>query len=116
MTTLGERIKELVEQKVLVLPADHDRRGVYYMTIVHEAPAHEGNEPVVFAALGGFTCSICAPTRMTKVQVEEFAATQFPGQWKSIDKSEFGMGSPTPNPCNQAPDRRTHWFMMWVDA
>ena len=85
------------------------------MTIIHEVPAHEGDEPVVFAALGGFTCSICAPSTMTKVEIEDFAATQFPGRWQSIDKSQLGMGSPTPNPCNQAPDRRMHHFMMWVD-
>ena len=85
------------------------------MTINHDTPAHEGDEPVVFAALGGFTCSICAPNSMTKLEIEAFAATQFPGVWRSIDKSEMGMGSPTPNPCNQAPDRRTHHFMMWIE-
>jgi hypothetical protein len=86
------------------------------MTISHDNPAHEGDDPVVFAALGGFTCSICAPRKMTAVEVADFAATKFPGRWASVDKSEFGMGSPTPNPCNQAPERRMHHFMMWVDA
>jgi hypothetical protein len=86
------------------------------VTIIHNEPAHEGDQPVVFAALGGFTCSICAPNSMVKADVEAFAATQFPGVWESIDKSKLGMGSATPNPCNMAPDRRTHWFMMWADA
>jgi hypothetical protein len=85
------------------------------MTINHDTPAHEGDEPVVFAALGGFTCSICAPNSMVKADVEAFAATQFPGVWESIDKSKLNMGSATPNPCNMAPGRRTHWFMMWTE-
>lgn len=95
-----------------------ERQGRFYSEnemIIHDAPAHEGDDPVVFAALGGFTCSICAPSKMTKVEIEDFAATQFPGRWQSINKAELGMGSPTPNPCNQAPDRRMHHFMMWVD-
>jgi hypothetical protein len=86
------------------------------MTIKHDEPAHQGDDPVVFAALGGFTCSICAPNDMVKAEVEAFAATRFPGVWRSIDKSQFKMGSPTPNPCNMAPSSRTHWFMMWVDS
>lgn len=69
-------------------------------------------EPFVFAELGGFTCSICAPNTMTKLEVEDFAARRFPGRWQSINKEELGFGSPTPNPCNGAPGVRTHWFIM----
>jgi hypothetical protein len=51
---------------------------------------------------------------MIKAEVEAFAATQIPGVWESIDKSQLGIGSATPNPCNIEPDRRMHWFMMRV--
>jgi hypothetical protein len=85
------------------------------LTISHDAIPHLDDKPIVFAALGGFTCSICAPNSMIKKEIEAYAATQFPGVWESIDKSQLKMGSPTPNPCNQD-SNRTHWFMMWVDA
>lgn len=72
----------------------------------------------VFASLGGFTCSICAPSTMSKADVEAFAAQQFPpdipapmGGWEAIDKSRMGFGGATPNPCNQDP-ARTHWFLL----
>lgn len=78
--------------------------------------AHEGG-PIVFAALGGFTCSICAPNSMVKGDVEAFAATKFPGVWESVDKSKMQLGvetQATPNPCNIEPGARTHWFLCWV--
>jgi hypothetical protein len=85
------------------------------MTIRHDSLVNKGDGPLVFAALGGFTCSICAPNRMTKLEVETFAATQYDGEWQSIDKSKLlGTGLATPNPCNIEPDDRTHWFMMWM--
>ena len=60
-------------------------------------------------------CSICAPVAWTKDQVETFALTERPrkeGQWQAIDKSRFGGGQPTPNPCDHAPTLRKHWFLM----
>jgi hypothetical protein len=75
----------------------------------------------VFSALGGFTCSICAPAAMTARQAESFVtATLGPppgGQWSAVDKSRLGLGRKTPDPCNVASGRETgrrHWFL--VDA
>lgn len=44
------------------------------MMIIHDditMPADGG--AVIFAKLGGFTCSVCAPLAMTKAEVEAFA-------------------------------------------
>jgi hypothetical protein len=84
------------------------------MTISHPT-IKIGSGAVVFAALGGFTCSICAPNTMTQAEVEAFAETQssMPAhEWQCIDKSKLGLGSPTPNACNQEPDTRKHWFLI----
>jgi hypothetical protein len=76
---------------------------------------------LVFSALGGFTCSICAPAAMTARQVESFATARIGpppgGQWIAVDKSRLGLGRKTPEPCNAASGRnlgRRHWFL--VDA
>lgn len=86
------------------------------MTINHHILVADTDEAVVFAELFGFTCSICAPTSWTAGQVIEHAEREFPSKgearWVAIDKSELGLGSPTPNPCNQYPEKRMHWFMM----
>jgi len=75
--------------------------------------APDNDEPWVFASLGDFTCSICAPNMMEKNDVESYADSIFPGKpWRSINKANFGLGGQTPNPCNDAPDKRTHWFMF----
>jgi hypothetical protein len=83
------------------------------MTIVHP----KRNMPdgaFVFAALGGFTCSICAPDDMSKADVEAFAEREVTGGvggWEAVDKSKAGFGAATPNPCNIAAGR-THWFLL----
>jgi hypothetical protein len=69
----------------------------------------------VFASLGNFTCSICAPRTMSKADVEAFAERELGdvlGGWEVVDKSKVpGFGSPTPNPCNQDADR-LHWLLF----
>ena len=86
------------------------------MTISHDHSAKIDGGPFVFAALGGFTCSICAPAWMTVTEVEAFAGKEVGDmpehEWHAVNKAELGMGSPTPNPCNQAPNRRLHWFLL----
>lgn len=71
--------------------------------------------PVVFAQLGGMTCSICAPDAMSAADVEAFANDHGPpsnfGKWVAVDKSKLGLGQPTPNPCNQVAGRK-HWFLL----
>jgi hypothetical protein len=67
--------------------------------------------------LGGFTCSVCAPISWSKAQVEAFAAKTFGNDgWQSVNtKDLFGQKdhfTATPNPCNQAPSKRTHHFCM----
>jgi hypothetical protein len=85
------------------------------MTIVHsngEIP--EGAGAFVFAELGGFTCSVCAPDDMDAAAVEAFAAAELGtpiGGWEAVDKAAIGMGSATPNPCNSAAGRK-HWFLL----
>jgi hypothetical protein len=85
------------------------------MTISHPEIPHDADEAFVFAELGLFTCSICAPGDWPLARVIAFAEERFPGRgsalWESIDKSTLGFGSPTPNPCNHAP-HRTHYFLM----
>ena len=89
------------------------------MTISHPAREMKSCEAFVFANLGGFTCSICAPNAMTKDDVESFAEAKFPaatpapiGGWEAVDKSKAGLGGATPNPCNIDPENRTHWFLL----
>lgn len=79
----------------------HDRIGM--------AP----DEPVIFAFFPGFSCSICAPDRMTEADIVAFAdqKTLDGYTWRIVDKSTIGLGSPTPNPCNQV-DGRRHWFLL----
>jgi hypothetical protein len=75
---------------------------------------HSGDRPVIYAALGGFSCSICAPAAMTAEEITAFAKQKQNGRgwpWIVVDKSTLGFGQPTPNPCNQYPDRQ-HWFLM----
>lgn len=88
----------------------------------------------VFANVGGFTCSICAPSTMTEHEVETFAHATLGDpkrplevadelarrrnialdrRWHCVDKSRAGMGEQTPNLCSMAPGR-THHFL--VDA
>ena len=86
------------------------------MSIQHDKDVPMTDQPVVFAELGGFTCSICAPNSMVKREIQAFASARFKGDWVSINKADLGMGSPTPNPCNHWPEARTHWFMMRNDT
>jgi hypothetical protein len=76
-------------------------------------PRPPNGGPVVYADLMGWACSICAPIAMTKDEVEAFAAHELEpiGEWEAVDKALMGLGDPTPNPCNQSPDRR-HWFLI----
>lgn len=89
------------------------------MAIVHDprdiAP---GIEPFIFAELPGLACSVCAPRTVTKEEIEKFANENSPahlGTWHCIDKAESGLGSRTPNPCNQYLDRQ-HWFLLSLRA
>ena len=85
------------------------------MTIRHDPHNSMPTVAIVFAALGGFTCSICAPQEMAAHEVEAVAAREVGDMpehaWRVVDKSKLGMGSSTPNPCNQAADR-LHWFLL----
>lgn len=83
--------------------------------IVHDRLLIAANGgPVVFARLGMVSCSICARSEVAKDQIEAFAERHLGrpiGGWVAVDKSLAGMGDPTPNPCNHAPDR-LHWFLV----
>ena len=93
---------------------------------MNEAAGHPGpfplletsDEAFLFSNMGQF-CSICAPLSWTSKQVETFARKENPrsvGRWRAVDKSKFGGGEPTPNPCPHAPERRRHWFLMLLKA
>lgn len=86
------------------------------MTISHPPVDADSDEAFVFAQLGGFTCSICAPSSWDVERVAAFAEEKFPGEepWESVDTAKMfpGMKGHTPNPCNGAPKMRTHYFMM----
>ena len=77
------------------------------------------DQPVVFAHLLGISCSICAPATLTGAHIERFANERGPppskGRWRVIDKATLGMGTPTPNRCNQV-DGRLHWFLLSEEA
>jgi hypothetical protein len=82
--------------------------------IVHDERV-TGDGPFVFADLMGWTCSICAPLAMCAEEVEAFATRELGepiGGWEAVDKSKMGLGDPTPNPCNQSPTDRRHWFLL----
>jgi hypothetical protein len=82
--------------------------------IVHPPADMSPAEAFVFADLGGFTCSICAPFEMSKAEVEAFAARELGepmGGWEAVDMSAIGFRTATPNRCNQAPGR-LHWFLL----
>jgi hypothetical protein len=88
------------------------------MTISHPGPfplLHTSDEAFLFAELGPFA-SVCAPQSWSQHHVEQWVHIMKPVRdekfrWRSIDKSQLGLGSPTPNPCNHAPEQRKHWFM-----
>jgi hypothetical protein len=72
--------------------------------------------PVVFASLHGFSCSVCAPDTLSEAQVVAFANAERPKtRWRAVDKSTLGLGSATPNPCNQVAGR-LHWFLVSVKS
>lgn len=67
---------------------------------------------VIFSYFLDTFCSVCAPADWTKEKVEERVNKGLMTEgWEAIDKSTIGLGSATPNPCNQYPDRQ-HWFMV----
>jgi len=71
--------------------------------------------PFVFAHLPAVSCSVCAPRGTTRAEVEAFALEQHPLRymtWHAVDKSLLGIGSPTPNPCNEHQFARIHWFLL----
>jgi hypothetical protein len=90
------------------------------MVTEHPLDFDDATPPFVFSALGGFTCSICAPAAMTARKVESFATSKLGpppgGQWTAVDKSRLGLGRKTPNSCNVSGKDagRRRWFL--VDA
>ncbi len=89
------------------------------MSIQHRTMPHaaDSDEAFVFAHLMSWTCSICAPLSWPKEKVEKFASKEIGGDgWTSVNIVElFGQsyrGGPTPNPCNEAPAQRQHWFLL----
>lgn len=88
--------------------------GILVMSIQHPPAGMKPGEAWIFASLGGFSCSVCAPRAMAAAEVEEFAACELGeplGGWEAVDKSTIGLGDATPNPCNHAADRQ-HWFLL----
>jgi hypothetical protein len=81
----------------------------------HKINLTSPDAPVVFASFPGFHCSVCAPDAMSEADVVAFANEAAPqARWKAVDKSTLGLGTPTPNPCNQVAGRR-HWFLIRED-
>jgi hypothetical protein len=82
------------------------------MTISHpDGIALKPERAFVFARLHDISCSICAPPTWTREDVEAMANSVMGCDgWQAIDKSEFGLGAKTPNPCNQDV-ARLHWFL-----
>lgn len=74
------------------------------------------DDAFIFAELGGFTCSICAPLAWDKERIEGFAEANRPGgpslPWVAVNKADLGLGGETPNPCNWEPKLRQHWFLL----
>jgi hypothetical protein len=74
--------------------------------------------PFWFNNAYGVACSICAPKAMTPAAVEAFANATLKhsmGPWVAVDKSRPPVsqeGRATPHPCEQAPELRTHWFLI----
>jgi hypothetical protein len=53
---------------------------------------YHAGEPFVYANLGGFTCSVCAPKEMTEAEIEAFAHAKLgpprgysDNRWKAFD-------------------------------
>ena len=91
------------------------------MTIAeHPLDIDDRTPAFVFSALGGFTCSICAPAAMTARQIESFVtATLGPppgGQWSAVDKSRLGLGRKSPDTCNVASGREAGRQLMATHA
>ena len=84
------------------------------MTIRHPPiDKASSDKAFVFAELLSVSCSICAPVSWSKEMVEAFARETFPGiAWQAVDISKLFGVSKTPNPCNQAPKLRQHWFLL----
>jgi hypothetical protein len=89
------------------------------MTISHPGPfplLQSSDEAFLFAEFGPFA-SVCAPNDWTQERVEQWTDVMKPVhdekfRWCAVDKSKLGLGSPTPNACNHAPEHRKHWFMI----
>lgn len=93
------------------------------MATEHPLDFDDNSPAVVFSALGGLTCSVCAPSAMTAREVEAFAARTIGapagGDWTAVDKSRLGLGRKTPEVCNVASGReigRKHWFLIDASA
>ncbi len=73
------------------------------MTIAeHPLDIDDSTPALVFSALGGFTCSICAPAAMTARQVESFVTPH-------LDHRPAGNGAPsTSHGSAWAENRPTH--------
>ena len=83
--------------------------SIHHLDVGQEIAA---DEAFVFASLGNWTCSVCAPLSWSAEDVEAVIRHDLrQDDWKAIDKSELGMGAPTPNPCRQD-SRRQHWLML----
>lgn len=71
--------------------------------------------PVIFATLMDVSCSVCAPSGMTKAQIEAYANEHGPksglGPWQIVDVHKITKTTHTPNRCNQV-DGRVHWFLL----
>jgi hypothetical protein len=84
------------------------------MTISHP-DCDMGDGAFMFAKLADVSCSVCAPNAMGRAAIEAFATSKLRpgiGGWQAVDKSRFGLGTPTPNPCNIDPANRRHWFLF----
>jgi phosphoglucosamine mutase len=91
------------------------RHGFEPSVLIGKTPSiTRGAQRLVFVVLAVFIAGVMVGDQRApyKREIEQFAASRFPGDWVSINKAELGMGSPTPNPCNHWPSQRTHWFMM----
>jgi hypothetical protein len=72
-------------------------------------------ENVCVYSSGLVVCSVCAPSSLTREQVEDATNRLHPtgisSRWTISADPTFYKGGPQPGPCDQSPDERTHYLM-----
>jgi hypothetical protein len=98
--------------RVVVASARPDEVGA-----VSEQPdvVTAADDQVQLYAYGLVACSVCAPSNLTRDEVEKAVNVLHPtgidSPWRISSNPRFHGGGEQPGPCNYEPAERTHYLM-----